>query len=114
MGPLGVVDDEVIVQHLLHFVNGLKPCAPAFDAEVLVEKGAVEAFDDAVGLGPLDARGAVFDVLKLQVEFKGVLVRPSAELTAIVRQHDFSLGVVFFEGGDDVMVHGVNGGDRQL
>jgi hypothetical protein len=63
MGALGVIGDEVIVQHLLHLVKGLEPCAPTFDAEVFVEKGAVEAFDDAVRLGPLDARGAVFDIL---------------------------------------------------
>ena len=58
MWASGVVGDEVIVQHLLHLVNGLEPGAPAFDTEVFVEEGAVEALDNAVGLWTLDPGGA--------------------------------------------------------
>jgi hypothetical protein len=87
---------------------------PSFDAEVLVEKRAVEALDDAVGLWTFDTGGAVFDVLELQVEFIGVLVGSSAELAAIVTENNLDLGIVCLEGGDHIVVHGVNGCDRQL
>ena len=110
----GIVGDEVIVQHLLHFVNGLEPCAPAFDTEVFIEECAVEALDNAVGLRALDACGAVFDVFELQVEFVRMPVGPSAELAAIVRQHNLDFRCVFLEGGDHIVVHGVDGCDGEF
>jgi hypothetical protein len=60
MGALCVVGDEVVAQHLLHFVNGLELGAPALDAEVLVEKGAVEALDDAVEKGDSNRNSPFF------------------------------------------------------
>jgi hypothetical protein len=53
MRAFGVVGDEVIVQHLLHLINGLEPCAPAFNTELFAKLLAMEAFDDSVGLGLL-------------------------------------------------------------
>ena len=57
--------------------------APALDAGVLVEERTVEALDDAVGLRPLHTGRAVLDVLKLQEQLVGMLVRPSAELASV-------------------------------
>src|SRR5580765_7497102 len=88
--------------------------APALDTEVLVEEGAVEALDSAIGLWPLDPRGAVFDVFELQEEFVRMLVGPATELAAIVGEHDLDLCIMVLEGWDDIVVQGVNGGDRQL
>ena len=51
---------------------------------MLVEQGPVEAFDEAVGLGPSDARRAMLDVFKLQEELVGVTVRATAEFPPIV------------------------------
>ncbi len=83
MGSLGVVDDQVGVEVGLHLLDGLVPLLAALDAEVLVEKPAVQALDEAVGLGPLDLGGAVFDVLGLEEEPVGVAVGPAAELPAV-------------------------------
>lgn len=88
MGALGVVGGEVIVQHLLHLVNGLEPRAASLDVEVLVEEGAVEALDDAVGLWAFDPRGAMLVVFELLEEFVRVLVGTPAELTAIVTENN--------------------------
>lgn len=66
MGALGVVGDEPFVEDGLHLVDGLEPRPSAFDAEVLIEHGGVEAFDDAVGLRLPDLGGPVFDLLKLK------------------------------------------------
>jgi hypothetical protein len=38
VGSLVVVGDEVGVERRLHLLDGLKPGAPSFDAEVLVEQ----------------------------------------------------------------------------
>jgi hypothetical protein len=44
---------EVGIEVLLHLFDGLLPGLAAGDAEVLVEQGAVQALDKAVGLGRL-------------------------------------------------------------
>jgi len=82
VGPPGVVGDEIVIERDLHLVNGLEPRPPAFDAEVLVEKGSVEALDDAVGLRALDPCGAVLDVFELQEQLVRVLVGTPTELSA--------------------------------
>jgi hypothetical protein len=84
MRTLGVVGDEIVIKHLLPFVNGFEPRAAALDAEVFTEKGAVEALDNTVGLRTLYTGGAMLDVFELQIEFIRMLVGPSAELAAIV------------------------------
>ena len=80
MRPLRVIDLEVGVEVGLHLVEGLVPGGAALHAEMLVEQGSVEAFDEAVGLGPADLGGAVFDVLELEEDLVGVLVRPAGSV----------------------------------
>lgn len=72
-----IVTDEEVVENGLHFLDGFEPGAATLDAEVLVEQGAVEALDDAVGLRTLHPGRAVLDLLQLQEEFVGVLVGPA-------------------------------------
>ncbi len=50
---------------------------------MLFEEGTVEALDVAVRLRPADRGGAVFDLLELQEELIGVLVRPTAVLASV-------------------------------
>lgn len=94
MGAFGVVGDEPFVENGLHLIDGLEPCPPAFDAEVLVEHSAVEALDDAVGLPSPGLGLPVFDLLELQEEFVWVLVRPATELAAVVGQNDVDLAAM--------------------
>ena len=84
MRPLVVVDGQIGIQGDLHLLDGFEPGAPAFDAEVLVQQGAVKALDDAVGLGPLNPGGAVLDALQLQEQLVGMAVRAASELPAII------------------------------
>jgi len=51
MGSLRVVGDQVGVEVGLHLLYGLVPFLSTHDAEMLVEQGAMEALDEAVG-GP--------------------------------------------------------------
>ena len=111
---LGIVADEIGVENGLHLINGLEPGGPAFDAEVFVEKGAMQALDDVVGLRPLDPGSAVFDVFQLQEQLVGVLVGTALELAAIVGQNHLDPGVLSLEGGQRVGVHQVHGSDWQL
>ena len=74
----------------------------------------MEAFDEAVRLGPADLRGAVFDLLELDEELVGVLVRPAAVLAAVVAQDRLDLHSVLLEEGQRVDVQDLNGRDRHL
>jgi hypothetical protein len=114
VGTFRVVAGEVVVENRLHFADGLELGAPAFEPEMLVEQGAVKALGDAVGLRPLDPRGAVLDLLKLQEQLVRVLVGAAAVFPAIVRKNHLDPGVVGLEGRKHVGVHQVHGGDRQL
>ena len=44
MRSLGIVLDKVLVEDALHLLEGLEPGTAAFDAEMFVEEGAVQAF----------------------------------------------------------------------
>ena len=66
MRSLGIVVDEVLVEDALHLLDGLEPGAAALDAEMFVEKRAVPALDNAVGLRPIDPGSLVLDVFELQ------------------------------------------------
>ena len=114
MRPAVIVADEIVVENGLHLLDGLEPGAASFDAEVLVEQGAVQAFDDAVRLRSPDPGGAVLDLFQLQEQLVGMPVGPAAELAAVVGQHGLDPGLVLLEGRDDIVVHQVHGGDRQL
>lgn len=82
---LGIVGDEIGVESGLHFLDGLEPGAAAFDAEVLVEQGAVEALDDAVGLRSADLGLAVLDAFELEEQLVGMAVGAATELAAALR-----------------------------
>lgn len=105
MRPALIVADQVVVENGLHLVDGFEPGAATLDPEVLVEQGAVQPLDDAVGLRPLHPCGAVVDVLELQEQLVGMLVGPAAELPAVVGQHGLDFGVVRLEGRQHVVVH---------
>lgn len=112
--PFLVVELQVDVKVGLHLFDGLVPLLPAFDAEVLVEQRAVQAFDEAVTLRPAYACGAVLDLLQLQEQLIGVLVFPAAVLAAVVGQHGVDAGIVLLEEGQHVVVQDMYGRDRQL
>ena len=59
---------------------------------MLVEKGAVQALDDAVGLRTTDAGSLVLDAFQLAAEFVAIAVVAAAELTAIVAEHGVDPG----------------------
>ncbi|MSP03995.1 MAG: DUF1194 domain-containing protein [Acetobacteraceae bacterium] len=83
MRAFGVVSGEIIVEWLLHLVDGFDPCPSALDPEALVQQRALQAFVDAVRLRAPDACLAVLDVLQLQEEFVWVLIWAPAELPAM-------------------------------
>ena len=102
MRPALIVTDKEVVENGLHLVDRLEPSAPTFDAEVLVEPGAMEALHDAVRLRALDAGGTMLDVLELQKQLVGMLVGPPAELTAVVGEHGVDFRGMRLEGRDDI------------
>ena len=52
MGHSAIVALQVIVQHGLHFHDGLDPGAATLHTEMLIEQRTMEASKDAVGLRP--------------------------------------------------------------
>ena len=83
VGTFRVVAGEVVVENHLHFFDGLEPGAPAFDPELLVEQGAMDALGDIVGLRPLGPRSPVLDLFELQEKLVRVLVGAAAVFAAI-------------------------------
>lgn len=97
MAPLEVVVGEEAVEVVLDLVDPLVPGGTARDPEALLEQGAVHSLDEAVGPGRADLRGAVLDVFEGQEQLVGVLLRPAAELPAVVgqdRAHGRAQGLV--------------------
>lgn len=97
MRPFVVVWFEVVIQIDLHLINRLVPFGAPHHAEVLVQKGFVQPFDEAITLGPSDFGGSVLDLFKLQEQLIGMIVRPAAEFAAIVAQNCADPGVVLLE-----------------
>ena len=91
MGPFCIIGDKISVENDLHLVDGFEPCLATFDTEVLVEEGAMEALDDAVGLRAFHAGGTVFDVFELQEQLVRVMVGAPAELAAIAPTEEAGL-----------------------
>jgi hypothetical protein len=54
---------------------------------VLIEKRAMEAFDEAVALRPANFRGPMLDPFELQEELVGMLIGSPAELPAVIREN---------------------------
>jgi hypothetical protein len=77
------VEDQVLMQVLLHLLHRLMPLLPALDPEVFVQQRAVQPLHETVALGPAHPCGAMLDVLKLQEKLVGMPVRPTAELPAL-------------------------------
>ena len=80
MRSLGIVVDEVLVEHGLHLLDGLKPGASTFDAEMLVEKRAVPALDNAVGLRPRPKTSAREPAVRLFGQLLTSLVGTSVQV----------------------------------
>ena len=83
MRSLGVVVEEPGIEIGLQRLDGLVECLSHLHPEELVEDGAVEALDEAVGLRRADLGSSVLDAVQIEVELVGVAARP-AELAAIV------------------------------
>ena len=60
---------------------------------MLAEQRAVQPLDEAVGLGSLDAHGAVRDAFELEEQLVRMPVGPAAERAAAVGEHGGDLGV---------------------
>jgi len=114
MRSLGIVVDEVLVEDALHLLDGLEPGAAALDAEMFVEEGAVQAFNDAVGLRPADPGSLVLDAFELQEELVGVAILATAEFAAIVGEHRVDPGRVRLKDRQHIIVEQLDGGQRQL
>jgi hypothetical protein len=67
MGPSATVALQIIIQHGLHFHDGLDPgAAPPPHTDMLIEQRTMDAFKDAAGLRPPHASHAMGKILKLQ------------------------------------------------
>lgn len=74
----------------------------------------MKTLDDAVALWPSDLGGSMFDVLELQKELEGMLIRPSTVLPAVVAEDGVDPRPVLFEERQDALVEDVDGRDRDL
>lgn len=109
-----IVSDEVVVEHDLHFLDGLEPGLASLGADVLVVQRMVEALDDALELRPLHFRRAMLDLLQLQQQLVGTLIGTSTELAHMAAQNDVDLRDGGLEARDDIVVHELHHRDRQL
>ena len=114
MRPLAVVAQEEGVEGGLHLGDRLVPDGAALHAQVFVEQGAVQALDDAVALRSTDLGGLVGDALELEEQLVGMLILAAAELAAIVAEHGVDPRTVLLEGRQDLVVQGLDRGDRHL
>ncbi len=114
MWPLGVVDDEVVIQVRLHLFQGLVPLGTPLDAEVLIQQCAVQPLDEPIALWPPNLGGAMLDLLELKEQFIRMFVLTSAEFPAIVAEHRADLGIVSLEEGQHIVVEHMDCRDRQL
>jgi len=81
---------------------------------MLVQKSAVQAFDNTVGLRSVDPSLFVLDVFELQKKLVGMAIRAAAEFAAIVGEHGVDLGPVRLKSRQYIIVDQLDGGDRQL
>ena len=88
----------------MQLLDRLVPLRASDDPEVLIEQGAVEALDEAIGLRPAHLRGPVLDALELQEELLGMPVGPAAELASVVAEDGPDRNPVLLEEGQHVVV----------
>ena len=69
--PLGIVANQVGIEHGLHLLDRLEPGLAPLHAEVLVQQCAVQPLDDAVGLWPANPGPLMFDARKLEEQLYG-------------------------------------------
>ena len=69
MRAFRVVDDQIIIQVLLHLFQGFVPLGALLNAEVLVQQRVVQPLDEPVALRPSNLGGTVFDLFELKKKF---------------------------------------------
>lgn len=90
---------QVAVENGLHLLDGLELGPAPFDAEVLVEQLAMEAFDDAVDCARLTLVVRCSMSSSCRNGLIGVLVGPTAELASIVGEHGIDFSPCTSNGG---------------
>lgn len=75
MRPFGVVVDESGIEISLERLDAVVEGIAHSHAEELVEDGAVEAFDKAVGAGRSDASAAVLDAVDVEIKLCGLMLK---------------------------------------
>ena len=90
MRSLGVVVEEPGIEIGLQRLDGLVECLSHLHPEELVEDGAVEALDEAVGLRRADLGSSVLNAVQIEVELVGVAVRPGFQGWSWVNLRDRS------------------------
>lgn len=78
------------------------------------EQGPVHPLDEAVGSGRSHLSGAVLDVFDREAQLEGMLLRPAAELPAVVGQDRAHGHAERLVEEQDPIVEQVTGGDRHL
>lgn len=76
MGTLGIVLDQPPIEVGLEGFNRFIERRPKRNPKELIQSGAVEALDEAVGLRLADLSAAMRDVIERQVEFVGRRLGP--------------------------------------
>lgn len=111
--PFVVVVDQPGVELGLQVVEGIEDRVAQAGAEELVEHGAMEALDEAIGLRPAHPGLAVLDVVEREIEFERVGVG-TTELTAIIGQHGRHRQAAFGVERQHLVVQDLGGGHRPL
>lgn len=114
MAALEVVVGEEAVGIGLNLVDALVSGGPPSDAEALLDEGPVHPLDEAVGLGRAHLRRAVLDVLEGEQQLVGMLLRPAAELQAVVGQDSAHGHAQSLVEGQDAIPEEIAGGDGHL
>ena len=71
----------------------------------------MEPFNDSVALWSSNLCGSVFDILKLKEEFKGVLIKAAAILSAVIAEDGANLGAMFFEEWQNPFIENMDSRD---
>lgn len=109
-----IVTLELDIENGTHLRHRLEPGPATLDAEVLVQKRAVQPLDNPVELGPPDLGGPVLDLLQMQERLVRVMVGPAAERATVAEHHDLDPGLLGLEGRHHVGVQGVDRGHRHF